>query len=447
MDKLLSAVFNAPLWVAILAAIAIFVVLLFLPELWGSGDELLSGIGLAAIAGYFLVRIVRNFLNQDEERRMRRILVALGALHVLGLVSYFTLPFGYQTGRSLYEELYEVDFWVFPGIFAATWALISVLVLLRYRAIEHAGATRTLRFLSIGVCIVLAVFAFGAISLVPPALGIFASFGADLPGPTLLVMAAYKAWPVVPVLGAIAAGIVVMAAGRRHKMVKLAFNSLTGLLVLANVFLFGTLGALFLPFFTLCGETRLETGFTRLHAAAFLGREESVQRLLARGMAADAADDTGSTPLYLAVGGGHFAVAQVLVAKGANVNAGNERGVTPLYVAVNQGRIEIAKWLLASGARAASATDAGVTPLHGAAIRGHADLAALLLANGADVNAEDNQGKTPLDWAHDMKQGAVIAPLAAHGGTRSTKESRQRRTEQPKSQSARAPSSHSCGSV
>lgn len=343
---------------------------------------------------------------------MRKILVALGALHLLALVSYFTIPFSHETGRSLFEELYDVDFLIFPAILVVTWALISVLVLLRYRSIGHPGSAGALRFLSIAICIVLAAFAAGISGMVPPAMKLFASFGADLPAPTLLLMAGHEASWLLPALGVVLAGVIVAAGARRERAARIAFDGQIGLLVLANASLVGGLGALFLPQYKMCGDIRHATGFTRLHAAAALGREESARRHLAGGVPVNAVDESGSTPLYYAAAAGN---------------------------------VPIAKTLLDKGALATPVTNARSTPLHAAAIRGHAELAGLLLARGADVNAEDARGHTPLDWAEDAKQGAVARLLIERGGLRSTDESRRLRTERPRSVQARAESAGECG--
>jgi hypothetical protein len=373
------------------------------------------------------------------------ILIVLAALHLLGLAAYFGILARHDTGRSLYEELLDVDFRVFPAVFIAGWALITVLVLLRRGLFD--GTTRVPVTLSIGICVVLALFAAGAVSLVPSGLQMFSEFGADLPTPTLFVMETYPGWVALPVLGVVLAVLVTRYARPAAPAAKLAFGGLIGLLVLANLSMSAVMGSMFLPLFKLCGPVELATGYTRLHAAAMLGRKDSVLRLVGRGAPVDAPTGDGMTPFYVAMQGAHLEVAQALVARGASVNTVTEEGMSPLHAAVARGSVQSVSWLLDNGAQVNSPKHVMRSPLHIAAGRDSAELAALLLKKGADVNAEDSQGKTPLDWASEFKQSKMAQLLIDRGGVRSTEESRRARTAQLGTQQARSGSSHSCGNV
>ena len=64
-------------------------------------------------------------------------------------------------------------------------------------------------------------------------------------------------------------------------------------------------------------------GWTPLHLAAFFGRREAAERLLAAGAAlsAKSTNSMSNTPLHAAVAGGRTDVALLLIQRGAEVNA------------------------------------------------------------------------------------------------------------------------------
>lgn len=76
-----------------------------------------------------------------------------------------------------------------------------------------------------------------------------------------------------------------------------------------------------------------EKGITPLHAAAFAGRKEMAQFLLANKAEVNAKDISGETPLFVAVLAGNNYVAELLLANGADVNTADNKGHTPLAVA------------------------------------------------------------------------------------------------------------------
>jgi hypothetical protein len=435
---------NVRMWVAVPVAIGV----LFL-SIWLSTPSLvIQFAGIAGVALFFSVRLISDIQIRIGKVRWVGHLVALGMLHfLLGLVAYYVQPFGYQTARSIYEELFDVSFWVFPVIFMMTWGLISVLILVYDRAIVYSDSVRALRVLAIGICAVVATFTAGAFNLIPAATQMFTSYGVYLPELSRLVIQFNNLWLAILALNIVMTGVVVVSAERWRKPARLAFGSLIGLLALANLYLFTSLGALFLPYLTLCNSAWGETGFTRLHAAAALGRTDSVLRLIENGTPIDIADNDGFTPLDFAVSQSHPAVVRVLLDKGANVNphADNTGRTSPLKDAVSQGNIELASWLLEKGARVNFAGGSGRRPLHSAAVLGNLAMATLLLENGADINAVDELGKTPLDIASESKKGfLVVQLLIERGALRSTEESRRLRAVHPEPQSDLVKSSGSC---
>ena len=109
---------------------------------------------------------------------------------------------------------------------------------------------------------------------------------------------------------------------------------------------------------------RTGDGFTALHLAAFFGRAEAAQALLAAGAVVDAASDNHMrvTALHSATAGGHVRVVAALLSAGANPRARQNGGFTPLHAAAMNGDRESVNLLLAAGADPAEAADNGCTP-------------------------------------------------------------------------------------
>jgi ankyrin repeat protein len=127
-------------------------------------------------------------------------------------------------------------------------------------------------------------------------------------------------------------------------------------------------------------------------------------------------DSDGLTPLHHAAYGGRKDVAEFLLANKAEVNAKNNGGRMPLQEAALYARKDVAELLLANKAEVNAKDPIGRTPLHEAAAGGYKDVVELLLANNADVNAKDRDGRTPLSVAVDGGYNDVAGLLRQHGG-------------------------------
>lgn len=104
-------------------------------------------------------------------------------------------------------------------------------------------------------------------------------------------------------------------------------------------------------------------GFTALHFAAFFGRHEAAELLLARGADVDARG-TGwmiGTPLHSASAGSHTEAMRVLLEAGADPNARQSHGFVPLHAAAQNGSVENVELLLRHGADPSLANDDGST--------------------------------------------------------------------------------------
>ena len=81
------------------------------------------------------------------------------------------------------------------------------------------------------------------------------------------------------------------------------------------------------------------TGWALLHSAAYDGRKEIVELLIAKGADVNvkSADGSGGrTPLHFAAYYGHEEIVELLISKGADVNAKRSNGATPLDLALGE---------------------------------------------------------------------------------------------------------------
>lgn len=155
-----------------------------------------------------------------------------------------------------------------------------------------------------------------------------------------------------------------------------------------------------------------------IFAACLAGVNERIVDLLAadRGLVNSYSHD-GWTALHLAAFFGRPEIAEILLANGADVNARskNEMQNTPLHAAVAGKRSDIASVLLNHGAEVNVRQHGGWTPLHAAAQNGDIDLTRLLISLGADVNARADNNQTALDLALTKGDASVAQLLEQRG--------------------------------
>lgn len=92
------------------------------------------------------------------------------------------------------------------------------------------------------------------------------------------------------------------------------------------------------------------SGATLLHAAAQIGKLETVTILLELGAEVDAKKKDGSTAFACAATLGHVEIVEKLVQFGASLEARNSFGATPLHVSCSAKQLEMVKLLLRLGA-------------------------------------------------------------------------------------------------
>jgi hypothetical protein len=155
-------------------------------------------------------------------------------------------------------------------------------------------------------------------------------------------------------------------------------------------------------------------GFQPIHWAAFFGKREAVELLIARGADPGASCRLG-TALHAATLAGHVDIVRWLTARGVDPNATAEEIPPPLAIAVRRGNLPLVEALLEAGASPRLADPIGNSPLLLASSSGLEAAVRLLLAKGADVNEPNRRGATPLDVARREGHVAIIALLEERG--------------------------------
>jgi ankyrin repeat protein len=133
-------------------------------------------------------------------------------------------------------------------------------------------------------------------------------------------------------------------------------------------------------------------------------------------LGADVSSPDGTTPLHLAVLDNDLAKVNKLLAAGADAKAANRYGVTALYLACQNANPAIIERLLKAGVDPNSGSTEGETALMTVARTGVVEAAKVLLDHGAKVDArEEWHGQTALMWAVDEQHPAMVKELIAHG--------------------------------
>ena len=159
-----------------------------------------------------------------------------------------------------------------------------------------------------------------------------------------------------------------------------------------------------------------QKGWTYLHIAAYLGKQEVVRFLLSKNANSNSkSKDNGCTPLHAASNNGRAQVVELLLQHGADKEARTQSESTPLHLASLNGHAQVVELLLQYGANKEAQDRHLNTSLHLASINGHAKVVELLLQHGADKETQDQNRNAPLHAAADRGHVEVVKLLLRHG--------------------------------
>ncbi|XP_054443512.1 2-5A-dependent ribonuclease [Pteronotus mesoamericanus] len=172
-------------------------------------------------------------------------------------------------------------------------------------------------------------------------------------------------------------------------------------------------------------------GWSPLHNAVKMEREDIVHLLLRYGADPCLRKRNGATPFIVAGIVGHVGLLRLLLSKGASVNEYDHHGFTAFMEAAEYGKVEALRFLYENGAEVNLGRETmkaqkklkkgGATALMDAAKKGHVEILSILLDEmGADVNACDNMGRNALIHALvNLKKSDEVMNVArillAHG--------------------------------
>uniref|UniRef100_A0A452FJG9 Ribonuclease L n=1 Tax=Capra hircus TaxID=9925 RepID=A0A452FJG9_CAPHI len=153
-----------------------------------------------------------------------------------------------------------------------------------------------------------------------------------------------------------------------------------------------------------------EWGWSPLHNAVQVGREDIVDLLLSHGAEPCLRKKNGATPFIIAGIVGNVKLLELLLPKVADVNECDVNGFTAFMEAAVYGKVEALRFLYSNGAEVnlhrktmedqERIKKGGATALMDAAEEGRVDVVEILLHEmGADVNARDNRGRNALIYA------------------------------------------------
>lgn len=171
-------------------------------------------------------------------------------------------------------------------------------------------------------------------------------------------------------------------------------------------------------------------GWTPLHNAVNISREDIVDLLLRHGADPCLRKNNGATPFIVAGIMGNVELLKLFLSKGSDVNEYDDNGFTAFMEAAWYGKVEALRFLYKNGAEVnlgrktqedqMKIRKGGATALMDAAKKGHVNALKILLDEmGADVKACDNMGRNALIHAfmnsNERTMEAIARLLLDHG--------------------------------
>jgi len=165
---------------------------------------------------------------------------------------------------------------------------------------------------------------------------------------------------------------------------------------------------------------RTSSGITYLMVFSRIGDLRRVKALLDMGADIHGKDVNGDSALHWAIRAGQKATASFLIQKGADIHMKGLLGITPLIDAACKGDMETAGLIVPRLSREEIRyeTPMGETAIHFAVGSGNRELIMLLINRGADINQRTRDGSIPMFRAvyyHQTDQPEFFKFLLDHG--------------------------------
>jgi uncharacterized protein len=169
--------------------------------------------------------------------------------------------------------------------------------------------------------------------------------------------------------------------------------------------------------------TRMADPTRLFHAAAVAGDAETVEKLLADGVAIDAVDGQRRTAILLGAVHGHLEVVRLLIDRGADIDLQDAMRLNPFLHGCMSNDLALVRTMLAAGADVDRLTRFGGVAVHPPAEKGHVELVRLLVTTTqVNVNHTNWVGWTPLLEAIVLRDGGpdqqeIVRLLLDHGAS------------------------------
>ncbi|MCP4725472.1 MAG: hypothetical protein GY863_10570 [bacterium] len=159
-----------------------------------------------------------------------------------------------------------------------------------------------------------------------------------------------------------------------------------------------------------------ESGNTPLHYAAYSGKNDIIELLIANNAELNIRNHGGSAPIHLAVMTGRKNAIELLLNSGADIDAKNAYGRTPLLIVARDiGDESLARFLIEAGSNINVVDNYNESPLVLSAWRGNNKLVNLFLENGAEIPVKGENSRKSLIYSADKNLERLFSALNEKG--------------------------------